>query len=104
MERIAFKMRLLPSKEEEYKKRKRHIWPALVFPLKNTGINDYSIYHDLANNDLRGVLKTRDPAGMASLPAAEIMQGWWKYMSDIMETNADNSPAQLPLQKVFYLP
>ena len=33
----------------------------------------------------------------------KIMQKWWDYMADIMETNSDNSPVSKELTKVFYL-
>ncbi len=33
-----------------------------------------------------------------------IIQKWWDYMSDIMETHDDNSPVSIELQEVFYLP
>ncbi|MBV5342896.1 L-rhamnose mutarotase, partial [bacterium] len=32
-----------------------------------------------------------------------IVQKWWAYMADIMETNPDNSPVSLELKEVFYL-
>ena len=30
-----------------------------------------------------------------------VVQKWWDYMADIMETNPDNSPVSIPLQEVF---
>lgn len=33
----------------------------------------------------------------------EIVKRWWKYMSDIMETNPDLSPVSIPLEKVFHM-
>ncbi|MGZ5191212.1 MAG: L-rhamnose mutarotase [Flavisolibacter sp.] len=41
---------------------------------------------------------------MDNLPKQEVMQRWWKYMADIMESNPDNSPVSIPLKEVFYLP
>ena len=38
------------------------------------------------------------------LGAEPIIQKWWEYMADIMETNPDNSPISIPLQEVFYMP
>jgi L-rhamnose mutarotase len=32
-----------------------------------------------------------------------IVQKWWEYMSDLMETHPDLSPKQLNLNKVFSL-
>ncbi|MDB5134981.1 MAG: rhaM [Mucilaginibacter sp.] len=104
MKRIAFKMKLLPGCAEEYKKRHDEIWPRLVFLLKEVGISEYSIFLDEETNILFGVLNAEDVDVLDKLPQQDIMQEWWKYMSDLMETNADNSPVSKPLRDVFYLP
>ena len=33
----------------------------------------------------------------------QICRKWWDYMADIMETNEDNSPVSVDLQRVFHL-
>jgi L-rhamnose mutarotase len=104
MERIAFKMKLLPGYAEEYKKRHDEIWPRLVILLKETGISDYSIFLDDETNVLFGVLKADKVSELDKLPQNSIMQEWWAYMGDIMETNADSSPVSTSLRDVFYLP
>ena len=104
MTRVAFKMQLHKGFEEEYKKRHDEIWPELVALLKKSGITEYSIFLDETSNSLFGFLKTGDPKILDALPAQEVMQRWWKYMGDIMETNPDNSPVSIPLKEVFYMP
>jgi L-rhamnose mutarotase len=104
MHRIAFKMQLFPGFEAEYKKRHDELWPELQRLLKEAGISDYSIFLDETTNSLFGVMKAEDKAQLDALPSTEVMQKWWKYMADIMETNPDNSPVQIPLHEVFYLP
>lgn len=104
MNRIAFKMKLFPGKEAEYKKRHDEIWPELQHLLKETGVEDYSIFLDEETNALFGVLKVTDAKNMDALPQNEVMQRWWHYMADIMESNDDNSPVSIPLKEVFYLP
>ncbi|MGV3639033.1 MAG: L-rhamnose mutarotase, partial [Adhaeribacter sp.] len=32
-----------------------------------------------------------------------VVQRWWAYMADIMETNPDNSPVAVALPEVFHL-
>ena len=102
--RIAFKMKLFPGKEAEYKKRHDELWPDLEQLLKQAGISEYSIFLDAESNSLFGVLKAKDPKNLDNLPQQEVMQRWWKYMADIMESNPDNSPVSIPLEEVFYLP
>jgi L-rhamnose mutarotase len=41
---------------------------------------------------------------MDELPLEPIMQRWWNYMADIMETGLDNEPIAAPLDLVFYMP
>ena len=104
MHRVAFKMKLFPGQEEEYKKRHDKLWPELETLLKETGVSEYSIFLDPETNSLFGILKAEDPENLDNLPKHEVMQRWWKYMADIMESNPDNSPVSIPLKEVFYLP
>ncbi|HLG39239.1 MAG TPA: L-rhamnose mutarotase [Chitinophagaceae bacterium] len=104
MIRLAFKMRLYKGCEEEYKKRHDLLWPELEALLKQTGISDYSIFIDSETNILFAVLKAENPSALDDLPSKPVMQKWWAYMKDIMESNPDNSPVSIPLKEVFYLP
>ena len=104
MQRRAFKMKLFPGFATEYKKRHDAIWPELKDLLKQAGISEYSIFLDEETNSLFGVLSIRDTNKMERLPDHEVMQRWWNYMADIMESNADRSPVSVPLKEVFYLP
>ena len=104
MYRVAFKMQLFRGFEAEYKKRHDALWPELADLLRTSGISEYSIFLDETTNSLFGVLKAVDPAILDNLPASPVMQRWWQYMGDIMESNPDNSPVSVPLKEVFYLP
>lgn len=104
MQRVAFTMKMFPGYAEEYKRRHDAIWPRLVTLLKDAGIQDYTIFLDKATNTLFATLTIHDATKLDELPAYPVMQEWWAYMKDIMETNADNSPVSIPLQEVFYLP
>ncbi|SDC10460.1 L-rhamnose mutarotase [Niabella drilacis] len=103
MRRIAFKMKLFKGYETEYKKRHSSLWPELQRLLKQTGISDYSIFWDKQTNDLLGILKLEAGCTMDNLPDHPLMQKWWAFMCDIMETNADQSPVSVPLEEVFYM-
>src|SRR6266498_5310494 len=103
MHRIAFKMKLFKGHDAEYKKRHDEVWPELSALLKKNGISDYSIFLDEETNMLFGVLRIGDPEILDKLSFEPVMQQWWSYMKDIMETNEDNSPVSIPLKEVFYL-
>ncbi len=104
MKSIAFKMKLNPGQAVEYKKRHDAIWPELQKLLKDNGVYDYSIFLDDETNILFAVQKQTGDGTSQNLGNTAIVQEWWKYMADIMETNPDNSPVSVPLQEVFYMP
>ena len=103
MKRNAFKMKLKPGFEIEYKKRHDEIWPELSSLLTASGISDYSIYFDEETLILFAIQKIVDDFDESSLPNHPIVKKWWAYMADIMETNADNSPVVTSLKEVFHL-
>jgi L-rhamnose mutarotase len=103
-DRIAFRMNLYPGQAAEYEKRHDEIFPELVAALKQAGIADYSIWLDPEDHHLFAILTRSDDHKLDQLPDQEVMQRWWKFMGDIMASNVDNSPLQIPLRRVFYLP
>lgn len=102
MSTLAFKMYLKPNTIEEYKKRHDEIWPELNALLKNSGISQYFIYHDPESNCLFAFQQT-EGSDSQSLGDNPIVQKWWDFMSDLMETHPDHSPLQLNLKNVFTL-
>lgn len=103
MEEVAFTMQLKPGVAAEYQRRHDAIWPELSTLLHEAGIRDYSIYLDEASGRLFAVQKRMPSHTTAELPATALMQRWWAYMADLMETNADNSPVVQALTPVFHL-
>lgn len=103
MKRAAFKMFLKPGCEAEYTKRHNEIWPELKALLQNAGVSDYSIFWDKETNILFAVQKVSGDGGSQDLGSTEIVQKWWAYMADIMETNPDNSPVSIELPEVFFM-
>ena len=103
MNKIAFKMKIKPGFEEEYKKRHDEIWPELKELLSQNGVSDYTIFLDEETNLLFAVQKLNRDSSSQDLGRNPIVQKWWEYMSDIMETNPDLSPVSIPLKKVFHM-
>ncbi len=105
MERKAFKMKLKPGCRDEYRKRHDEIWPELKDLLKAAGVSRYSIFLDEETDTLFAYQITSEAGnGSQDLGSTEIVQKWWAYMADIMETNIDNSPVSVELPELFYLP
>lgn len=103
MEKYAFRMRLNPGAEAEYRRRHDAIWPDLAALLKEAGISDYSIHLDRETGLLFGVLWREDRHGMDRLPEHPVMRRWWAYMADLMETHPGGEPVAVPLETVFHL-
>ena len=101
--REAFKMFPKPGFKEEYKKRHAEIWPELKKLLQDGGVYDYSIYLDEDTNILFAFQKVKGDGGSQDMGDNPIVQKWWAYMADIMETNPDNSPVSIPLPEMFHM-
>lgn len=87
--------------EAEYKKRHDELWPELAKLLKSYGITNYYIYLDETESRLYASFDA-DNLESERLASEPIMQRWWAYMADIMETKAGSfEPAATPLQEVF---
>ncbi|ERM83211.1 hypothetical protein P872_16950 [Rhodonellum psychrophilum GCM71 = DSM 17998] len=100
---IAFRMKIFPGAEIEYEKRHREIWPELVVLLKESGIENYSIFLDKETSTLFAIQENTGKTSSQDLGNNPVVQRWWAYMADLMETNPDNSPVSVPLKEVFKL-
>lgn len=103
MERVAFKMKLKPGCQAEYRRRHAQVWPEIVQLLADSGISDYSIFLDEETDVLFAVQKVSGNSNSQELGHLDIQQKWWDYMADIMEVNSDNSPVSIPLSEVFHI-
>ncbi len=103
MIRNAFKMKLKPGNEAEYKRRHDDIWPELSRQLEAAGVSDYSIYLDPETLTLFAFQKLADDHTAHNLPQTKIVQEWWAHMADLMDVNPDNSPVVVPLEEVFHM-
>ncbi|UHG91006.1 L-rhamnose mutarotase [Spirosoma oryzicola] len=103
MEEVAFTMKLKPGVEAEYKRRHDEIWPELSMALTEAGVRDYSIYLDRTTNTLFAVQKRVDGHSAELLHELPVVQRWWQYMADLMDTNSDNSPVVQSLERMFHL-
>lgn len=96
-------MKLKPGNQQEYQRRHAAIWPELVDLLKANGIADYTIFLDAETDTLFAVQLQAGEQSSQDLGQNAVVQKWWAYMADLMETNPDNSPVSIPLQPVFHL-
>ena len=88
--------------EAEYERRHRPIWPELERTLLDHGVTSYSIFLHPETRQLFGYVEFESEAQWRAIAKTETCQRWWKYMSDLMPTNADNSPVTVELKEVFH--
>lgn len=91
------------GQEEEYARRHQPIWPELEATLLEHGVRTYSIYLDPATNDLFAYVEFESQERWNAVAATGVCQRWWKYMREVMPSNADASPVSCELREVFHI-
>ncbi len=97
----ALRMTLYPGQADEYRRRHDALWPELSKALADAGIEEYRIFLDPLSHHLFAIMVVRDDHQVDQLSELPVMQRWWAYMADIMETEHDHSPVSVPLDEVF---
>lgn len=103
MIRKSFTMQLKPNNQIEYERRHNPIWAELAVMLKDHGVSNYSIFLDRETDQLFAYAEVESEAQWEAIAHTDICRRWWVYMRDLMNTNADNSPATITLKEVFHL-
>ncbi|MFV2068879.1 MAG: L-rhamnose mutarotase [Pirellulales bacterium] len=103
MIRRAFVMRLKKGCAREYKRRHDAIWPELTAELAAAGLFDYSIFLDEATGVLFAIQKLREDHTADQLVNCPVVQRWFDFMADILETEPDNTPRYSALQEMFHM-
>jgi L-rhamnose mutarotase len=103
MIRKAFRMSVNPDQYQEYEDRHNPIWKELEEVLKAHGVHNYSIFFDPNDSSLFAYVEIEDEARHQTIAQTEVCQRWWKFMSELMPSNPDNSPKSIPLKEVFHL-
>ncbi len=96
-------MKLYPDLKGEYTKRHKELWPEMRKMLKEHGAISYSIFFDPETDYLFGYLEIEDEEKWAQTADTEINRKWWVFTENVMDTNPDNSPVTVDLEKVFEL-
>ena len=103
MMRKAFVMLVNAGAEEEYEQRHRPIWPELEKTLLGHGVRNYSIFLHAETRQLFAYVEFESEAQWEAISRTEVCQRWWKYMRELMPSNADNSPVATELREVFHI-
>ena len=105
MERIGFRMRLLPGAEAEYRRRHAAVWPEMLAALRDAGWGNYSLF--LREDGLLvGYLETDDFArARAAMEATDVNARWQAEMAEFFELPSGERPdtGLRRLGEVFHL-
>jgi len=101
--RKAFKMSVNPDQHAVYERRHNPIWRELEKTLLAHGVHTYSIFLDEQTSELFACVEFESEEQWKAIARTEVCQRWWKYMREIMPSNADNSPVSHELKEVFHL-
>lgn len=104
MERFAWKGRIKPGMQAEYKRRHDEIWPELKALLKEAGIGNYTIWSD--GDVLFGYYECEKGIAFAEKTQAQspVVDRWNEYMQDVLELEMDpETGAQPKMQQMFFL-
>jgi L-rhamnose mutarotase len=103
MERIGFRMRLLPGAESEYVRRHAAVWPELLADLSAAGAANYSIFLD--GEDLFGYLEVADfDAFRARMVDSDADARWQPEMAPLIDPLTDpDTKFHRRMREVFHL-
>jgi L-rhamnose mutarotase len=87
----------------EYERRHDPIWRDLQDTLLRHGVRTYSIYLDPQTNDLFAYVEVNSEAQWAAVAHTDVCRRWWRFMSEIMPVNPDQSPVSYDLREVFHI-
>ena len=95
MQRVAFVMHVKEGEEEEYRRRHRDVWPAVLADLERAGVHSMSIF--MADRQLLLYMETENYAeAVRILAESPESVRWEEYMAPIMEDQSGGRlrPAQ----------
>lgn len=97
MEKYAWRGKIVPGMQEEYKKRHDNIWPEMKEVLENAGIVNYSIW--MQGGELFGYYECEKGVDYAAKVQAEsdVVKKWDEYMKDILIMEKDPVTGAQPL-------
>jgi L-rhamnose mutarotase len=96
-------MSVNPDQRAEYARRHNPIWRDLETTLLSHGVLSYSIFLDESASELFAYVEIESEARWSAIAQTDVCRRWWKYMREIMPSNADDSPASRELKEVFHI-
>lgn len=103
MIRKAFVMSVNQGSEGEYEARHSPIWPELEKTLREHGVHAYTIFLHSGTRQLFAYVEYESQFQWDAVSETPVCRRWWRYMSEIMPSNPDDSPVSEELREVFHI-
>ena len=102
MERFAWKGRIKPGMQEEYKRRHDEIWPETLELLQSAGIRHFTIWSD--GRDVFGYYECEKGIAFAEKTQAQspIVDKWNDYMEDVLDLEMDPETGAQPKLRMMF--
>jgi len=107
MQRVGFRLQLVPERLDEYVEHHRNVWPEMQAALTETGWHNYSLFLDKTDATLFGYFETPDlKAALEGMANKDVNERWQALMGDFFVALEGRRPDQgfLQLEDIFYLP
>ena len=95
MEKYAWRGKIVPGMQEEYKKRHDNIWPEMKEVLADAGIVNYSIW--MQGEELFGYCEKGVEYAAKVQAESNVVKKWDEYMKDILIMEKDPVTGAQPL-------
>ena len=105
MPRVCFRLRVDPSRIDEYRRRHTEVWPEMRAALATTGWRNYSLFL-AGDGQLIGYLECDDfTAVQAAMAATDVNARWQAEMAGFFVGLTDQRPDEgiAPLAEIFHL-
>jgi L-rhamnose mutarotase len=104
MKRVGFQFKVRQERLTEYTEQHKHVWPAMLDALRETGWHNYSLF--LREDGLIfGYFETEEnlATAQARMAAKDINTRWQDFMSPFTDSNAHPDEMFVELEEYFHL-
>ena len=102
VQKFAWRARIVPGSEADYKRRHDEIWPEMTAVLNEAGIHSYSIW--LSGLDLFGYYECADIEYATRVQGSSpVVDRWNEYMKDILIMDLDPDTGTTPPLKLMFV-
>ncbi|MGW3955414.1 L-rhamnose mutarotase [Streptomyces sp. NPDC004752] len=103
MQRVCFRMELIPGREAEYRRRHDEIWPELVAELHSAGVRNYTLFR--LDTTVIAYAECHPDAATAfgKVASTEVDARWSRWFRDVLVCDAEGGVTRAEATEVWHL-